>query len=99
MSETKQTYSIGQEIMRTQFSKNDVVGEWKQRYAKLFDDIVDLVAKAQLEMDTPPSVHATETIQRHMELCRRNEDAIRCWAEASKILETSCMYLVKGLSA
>lgn len=91
--------TIGQEIMRTQFSKNDKVGEWKQRFAKLFDDISQLAMDAERESDTPPAIHSAETIAKHMELVRKNEDAVRCFAEACKILETSCMYLVKGLTA
>lgn len=91
--------SIGQEIMRTQFSGNEKVREWKERYAKLFDDISQMAMDADKVSNETPAIHSPETISKHMELIRRNEEAIRCYAEASKILETSCMYLVKGITA
>lgn len=91
--------TIGQEIMRTAFSGSPKVKEWKEKYAKLFDEVSELAMTAQQEIDTPPGIYTQDNIQKHMELCRKNEESIRCFAEASRILETSCMYLVKGITA
>lgn len=85
--------------MRTQFSGNPQVKEFKEKFAKLFDEISDLAMKAQEASDTPPGIYSPETIAKHTEVIRKNEEAIRCYAEGSKILETACMYIVKGLTA
>jgi hypothetical protein len=90
--------SIGQEVMRVDFGSPEVK-ELKNKFASLFDELALRAQKMQEEIDTPPSIHSDETIKRHMDLIKNNEDGMRCLAEASKILEMACMYAVKGITS
>lgn len=95
----KEMPSLGKEVMRVEFSGRPEVREMKVKFAELFDYVSNLAMEAEKASDTPPAIHSAETIARHMDLIRRNEEAVRCYAEACKIIETSCMYATKGLTA
>lgn len=96
---TTQDKTMGEEIMRVSFSSNPKVHEFKKLFADLFDQVSELAMQASKESEESPGIYSSETIAKHMEVIRRNEEAIRCYAEGSKILETACMYIVKGLTA
>lgn len=96
---TTENTSVGQEIMRVAFSANPKVKEYKEKFAKLFDEVSEMAMEIQNKIDTPPTIYSDETIKNHMEFIKKGEESIRCYAEACKILEMSCMYVVKGITA
>lgn len=95
----KKALTIGQEVMRVEFSGNTEVRVFKEAYAKLFDMLADEAMKAQKAIDTAPAIMSDETIKRHMETIRAGEELMRCVSEANKLIELSCMWAVKGLTA
>jgi len=84
--------------MRVNFGSVEVQ-EMKQKFAKLFDEVTELAMIKQKEIDTPPTIYSEDAIQKHMAVIKKNEESMRCFAESAKILETSCMYAVKGMTA
>jgi hypothetical protein len=91
--------TIGQRVMRVNFSANDSVSVLKNEYAKMYDQIVAHVEKVQKDADTPPTIVTVDAIDKHMEKVVVAEEAMRCAAEACKFLELACMYAVKSLTA
>lgn len=91
--------TVGQELVRIDFSKNDEVFTIKKMYADLIDTLTRKVFTIQDQMNETPAVIATDTISNHMEVIKKGEETIRCFAEATKVLEISCMFAVKGLTS
>lgn len=90
--------TIGQEVIRVN-SGSVEAQEIKQKFAKLFDEVTELAMKAQTEIDTPPSIYSDESINKHMALCKKNEEATRCYAKACELIELAAMWAVKGMTA
>lgn len=99
MSTTELQLTIGQEIMRTKFSSNPEVHQMKQDFAKLFDKITELAMAAQKESDTVPTIYSSDTISKHMEVIKKNDEATRNYAKACEQLELACMFAIKGMTA
>jgi hypothetical protein len=97
MSTVNQT--LGQEIIRVDFSRDGEVKDMKLAFSALLDRILQRAQEAQVAIDTPPSIHSAETIQAHMEVIRKNEELMRCLSEAGKLLEVAAMWAVKGITA
>lgn len=91
--------TIGDEIMRTDFAKNDEVQYLKEEFAKLYTALTNRVINAQRDMENTPNIISDESVRKHMETIRKSEELMRCMSEACRLLENACMWAVKGLSA
>lgn len=98
MSKETQT-TIGIEIMRASDPGKTEVTEMKLKFAELFDYVTNLAMRAQEDADKAPTIHSTETIQRHMETIRRSEEATRCYSKACELIETASLYANKGITS
>lgn len=83
----------GEQIIRPDFAKDEIVKKIKTIYAQLYDEVV---AESIKKYDTRNSNLSKEDYDSMVE---KGEEVFRCAKEALNHLETSAMYAVKALTA